>query len=408
MARPINRLSARAVQTVAAAGYHPDGGGLYLLVGPTGSKSWIFRYQLRGRRREMGLGSAAVVTLQEARGAALEQRRMLAAGDDPIANREAARATGKTFGECAEALIESLRPSWKNQAQADQWTQSLRDYGPAREMPVADIDTIAVMACLRPIWADRTETASRVRSRIERVLDWAKVHGLRSGDNPARWKGHLDNLLPRPSKVARPDHHAAMPYAAVPAFMATLASREARTRRALRFTILTGARTAEVTGAAWSEFDLDAALWSIPAGRMKGGRPHTVPLSPGAMAILAGLPRDQPPFRLSENAMLYLVQKAPPKGLGLPYTVHGFRSSFRDWAAEETDFPNEVVEMALAHAIRDKAEAAYRRGTLLEKRRQLMEAWAAYLSSGAPPLGRPVGDLRGDLAPQALLVPDGP
>jgi integrase len=389
MARPTNRLSARAVQTTTTTGYHPDGGGLYLLIGPTGARSWVLRYQLRGRRREMGLGSATVVTLQEARAAAQAQRRMLATGEDPIANREAAKATGKTFGECADALIDSLRPSWKNDAQAEQWAQSLRDYGPPREMAVADVDTIAVMACLRPIWASKTETASRVRSRVERVLDWAKVHQLRTGDNPARWKGHLDHLLPRPSKVTKPDHHAAMPYAQVPAFMVRLAERDGRARRALRFTILTAVRTNETTGAAWPEFDLDAALWTIPADRMKGGREHIVPLSVPALAILRSLPRDVPPFTLTENAMLYLLQKPRPNGLGLPFTVHGFRSSFRDWAAEETDHPNEVVEMALAHAIRNKAEAAYRRGTLIEKRRQVMDSWAAYLM---PTLGTTVPD----------------
>jgi integrase len=389
MARPTNRLSARAAQTLTASGYHPDGGGLYLLIGPTGARSWVLRYQIRGRRREMGLGSAAVVTLQEARAAAQAQRKLLATGEDPIAARAASKATGKTFGECADALIESLRPSWKNDAQAEQWAQSLRDYGPPRDMAVADVDTIAVMACLRPIWAEKTETASRVRSRVERVLDWAKVHQLRTGDNPARWKGHLDHLLPRPSKVTKPDHHAAMPYAQVPDFMARLAERDGRARRALRFTILTAVRTNETTGAAWSEFDLDAGLWTIPAERMKGGREHVVPLSAPALAILRALPRDAPPFTLTENAMLYLLQKPRPNGLGLPFTVHGFRSSFRDWAAEETDHPNEVVEMALAHAIRNKAEAAYRRGTLIEKRRQLMEAWAAYLM---PTLGTTVPD----------------
>lgn len=379
MARPTNRLSARAVQTTTDAGYHADGGGLYLLVGPTGGKSWVYRYQRSGRRREMGLGSAAVVTLQEARGAALAQRRMLASGNDPLAARAASRTTGRSFGECADALIESLAPGWKNEAQAEQWAQSLRDYGPARDLPVADVDTRTIMDCLRPVWATRTETASRVRSRIERVLDWARVHGLRSGDNPARWRGHLDHLLPRPSKVAKPGHHAAMPYPDVPALLSRLAEREGRARRALRFTILTAVRTNETTGAQWGEFDLSAGLWTIPAGRMKGGRPHVVPLPDAALAILRPLPRDQPPFRLTENAMLYLLQRVPPKGLGLPYTVHGFRSSFRDWAAETTGHPGEVVEMALAHAIRDKAEAAYRRGNLLDKRRELMEAWAAYL-----------------------------
>lgn len=395
-------MSARAVQTLTAAGYHADGGGLYLLIGPTGAKSWVLRYQLRGRRREMGLGAASVVTLQEARGAAMAQRRVLVAGDDPIAARAAAQAAGSTFGECADALIESLRAGWKNEAQADQWTQSLADYGPCRSMPIADVDTIAVMACLRPIWPTRTETAKRVRGRIERVLDWAKVQGLRAGDNPARWAGHLDHLLPKPSKVAKAEHHAAMPYSAAPALFARLAAVDGAGRRALRFAILTAARTGEVTGAQWAEFDLPEMLWSIPAGRMKGGRPHVVPLSAAAVALLDGLPRDRPPFALSENTMLFLLQRTPPKGLGLPYTVHGFRSTFRDWAAETTDHPGEVVEMALAHVIRNKAEAAYRRGDLLAKRRRLMDDWALFLSSPAPS-----EDLR-DLPPQPLLVPADP
>lgn len=222
-------------------------------------------------------------------------------------------------------------------------------------------------------------TATRVRGRIERVLDWAKVHGQRDGDNPARWRGNLENLLPKPTKVSKPKHHDAMPYADVPSFMATLAGREARSRRALQFVILTAARTSEVTGSDWSEFDLDHRLWTIPASRMKGGREHVVPLTEAALALLKPLSRKEPSFSLSENAMLYLVQKSAPKGLGLPFTVHGFRSSFRDWAAETTDYPNEVVEMAMAHAIKNKAEAAYRRGQLLDKRRPLMDAWAKFL-----------------------------
>lgn len=382
MARPINRLSARAVQTLKEPGYHADGGGLYLLVGPTGAKSWVLRYQIRGRRREMGLGSAVLVSLQEARAAAIAQRRLLAQGLDPLEERKAAAAVGSTFGECAEALIVSLAPGWKHEAQAEQWRQSLRDYGPRADMPIKDVDTAAVMACLQPIWASKTETANRVRGRIERVLDWARVHGLRTGDNPARWRGHLDKLLPKPSRVAKATHHAAMPYADVPAFMARLAERDGAARRALRFTILTAARTGEVTGADWPEFDLATGVWTIPAERMKGGREHQVPLSAPALALLRAMPRDRRPFALSENAMLYLVQKAPPKGLGLPFTVHGFRSSFRDWAAETTEYPNELVEMALAHAIRNRAEAAYRRGNLLERRRRLMEDWADYLGCG--------------------------
>lgn len=350
-----------------------------MLIGPTGAKSWVLRYQIRKRAREMGLGSAALVSLQEARAAAIAQRRLLAQGLDPLEERKAAAAVGSTFGECAEALIKSLEPGWRNDAQAEQWRQSLRDYGPRADMPIKDVDTAAVMACLQPIWATKTETASRLRGRIERVLDWARVHGLRSGDNPARWRGHLDKLLPKPTKVTKPRHHEAMPYAEVPAFMARLAERDGAARRALRFTILTAARTGEVTGADWAEFDMGDAVWTIPAERMKGGREHRVPLSTAALAILRPLPRDRPPFALSENAMLYLVQREPPKGYGLPFTVHGFRSSFRDWAAETTEFPNELVEMALAHAIRNKAEAAYRRGNMLERRRRLMEDWAAYL-----------------------------
>ncbi len=306
---------------------------------------------------------------------------MLLVGDDPILARRVARSAGTSFGEAADAYIASHRAGWKNDAQADQWAQSLRDYGPARSTPIADVNTPLVMACLRPIWEAKTVTATRVRGRIERVLDWAKVHGMREGENPARWRGHLENLLPKPSKVSKTQHHAAMPFAQAPAFMNILAQRDARSRRALRFTILTAARTEEVTGANWSEFDLKQRLWTIPAGRMKGGRQHTVPLTSAAIQILEPLPRDEPPFSLSENAMLYLLQKTPPKGLGLPFTVHGFRSSFRDWASETTDFPHEVVEMALAHAIRNKAEAAYRRGHLLEKRRSLMEAWSHYLGA---------------------------
>lgn len=380
MARPINRLSARTVAT-AGKGYHADGGGLYLLVGPTGTRSWVLRYQLRGRRREMGLGTAAVVSLQEARQSALQARRLVAAGTDPLEERRHARsATGRTWGEAVDDFIASHRSGWKGDAQAEQWANSLATHGPDRSLPVAAVDTHVVLASLRKIWTTKTETASRVRGRIERVWDAERVRGTVAGENPARWKGHLSALLPKPSKVHKPKHHAAMPYADVPGFMAKLRERDNPTRRALRFTILAAARTEEVLGAQWAEFDLKRALWHIPEGRMKGGRPHTVPLPAEAVAILKALPRSKAPFRLSENAMLYLVQRAPPKGLGLPCTVHGFRSAFKDWAAEETDTPNEVSEMALAHRVKSETEAAYRRGALLDKRRALMDAWAAYLS----------------------------
>jgi integrase len=381
MARPINRLSARQV-TTAKAGYHADGGGLYLLVSDAGTRSWVFRYQREKKAREMGLGSASVVTLQEARQAALQQRRVLAAGKDPLTERKAVRsARTRLWGEAVDAFIEARKPEWKNAEQAEQWTQSLRDYGPDRDLPMESVTTAVVLDCLRPIWTDITETAKRVQGRMARIWDAEKVAGYVAGENPAAWKGHLDHLLAKPSKVKKPKHHAAMPYGDVPAFMSRLRERENRTRTALLFTILTAARTEEVVGAPWAEFDIPKKLWTIPAGRMKGGREHQVPLSEAALAILKTRPRTAPPFALSENAMLYLVQRDPPKGYALPYTVHGFRSSFSDWAHETTSFPNEVIEMALAHTIKNKAEAAYRRGHLIDKRRELMEAWAAYLGA---------------------------
>jgi integrase len=328
----------------------------------------------------MGLGSASLFGLAEARQRATHHRRLLADGIDPLMARRAAQAvTPRTWGEAVEDFITSHAPGWKTDAQAAQWRQSLTDHGPDKAAPLATITTAEVVRLLRKIWTTRTETATRVRGRIERIWDAERVAGTVTGDNPARWRGHLDKLLERPSKVENDTHQRAKPYAQVPAFMARLAERDSRSRRALRFTILTAARTGEVTGAAWSEFDLPAKLWTIPPERMKAGREHVVPLSDAALAILAGLPRKEPPFRLSENAMLYLVQKPSPKGYGLPFTVHGFRSSFRDWGSEETDFPRDVLEMALAHTIADKTEAAYRRGALLAKRRELMQAWADYL-----------------------------
>lgn len=378
MARPTNRLSARAVATSNKPGYIADGGGLYLQVSKAGTKSWVFRYARQSKPREMGLGSAAIVTLQEARHAALEQRRILASGKDPLAERRAtqAAATPRTWGECADTYIETHKPGWKNDQQAAQWEQSLREYGPPRTIAVADVDTPAVMACLLPIWTTKTETATRVRGRIERIIDWAKVSGYRSGENPARWRGHLDKLLPRASKVRKPKHFAAMPYAELPAFMRKLRQRKETSAEALAFTILTLARTNETTGADWREIAGD--LWTIPPGRMKAGVEHVVPLVPEALQVLDRRPKNAPPFDLSENGMLYFLQRS----MGIrSATVHGFRSSFRDWASETTSFPSEVIEMALAHTIKDKTEAAYRRGALLAKRRKLMAAWAGFLGT---------------------------
>jgi integrase len=379
MGRPINRLSARQVQT-AGAGYHADGGGLYLLVSDTGTRSWVFRYQRQKKAREMGLGSASVVTLQEARQAALQQRRILAAGDDPIERRNASRTRqARSWGEAVDAFIAGRKAEWKNEGQAEQWAQSLRDYGPDRSLPMDRVTTAVVLDCLKEIWTGKTETASRVQGRIARVWDAERVRGSVAGENPARWKGHLDHLLPKPAKVKKAKHHPAMPYADLPAFVAKLRERQNLTRLALLFTILTAARTEEIIGAPWAEFDLHKRLWTVPGERMKGGVEHVVPLPDAAVAILKALPRSAPPFGLSNNAMLGFLKKKPPKGLGLPYTVHGFRSTFKDWASEQTDFANEVSEMALAHTIKDKAEAAYRRGPMLDKRRRLMEAWATYM-----------------------------
>lgn len=375
----MGKLTARQVQTLGP-GMHHDGDGLYLQVTASGARSWILRYQLRKKRREMGLGPVSLYGLAEARQRATEQRRLLAEGKDPIASRRAAQAvSGRTWGQAVADYIAAHESGWRNPSQAQQWRQSLEDHGPKADLPVTAVDTALVVQCLRKVWTTKTETATRVRGRIERVWDAERVAGTVSGENPARWKGHLSALLPKPSKVAKKANFPAMPYANAPAFYRDLCERDSLTRKALRFTLLTAKRTGEVIGAKWSEFDLEAATWTIPAERMKGGVRHTEPLTDAAVAILRSLPRNKPPFALSNNAMLGLLRKRPPKGYGLPYTVHGFRSTFRDWAAETTSHPNHVVEMALSHAIGNKAEAAYRRGELLAKRRKLMDEWAAYL-----------------------------
>lgn len=373
MPRPINRLSARTVAT-AGAGYHADGAGLYLLVTPEGTASWVFRYTFKGRKREMGLGAATLYSLAQARERRDHQRRLLADGIDPIEARRAGQAvSGRTWGEAVADFIESHRAEWKNEAQAGQWTQSLAAYGPDPALPVEKVNTALVVERLKPIWASKTETATRVRGRIERVWDAEKVGGSVSGENPARWRGHLEHLLAKPGKIAKTKHHPAMPYREMPDFMRELRSRDGLSRRALAYTILTAARTEEVVGMPWAE--LHGTRWVIPKERMKGGEEHTVPLVPAALALLAGLPRDRPPLPLSDGAMLSLLQKR----MGRPFTVHGFRSSFHDWASEH-DWPEHIIDLALAHKISDEVKAAYRRTTLLAKRRELMQAWADFLA----------------------------
>ena len=325
------------------------------------------------------------VTLAKARELALQARILLAEGRNPKEAKSA--SAGASFGDCADRVIEAMRPSWRNRKHAVQWERSLRrDAAALRRLPVSKITTDDVLSVLKPIWHATPETAARLRGRIERVLDAAKAQGLRSGENPARWRGHLDQLLPRRPKLPH-GHHAAMPYAEVPAFMRRLKAREAATARALEFAILTAARSGEVLGARWDEVDLAHALWTVPAGRMKGGREHRVPLSPRALEIAKAMhearvsefvfPGQKPGKPLSAMTLKQVLLQ-----LGIAdVTVHGFRSAFRDWAAECTHFTNEVCEAALAHVIENRVEAAYRRGDLLDKRRQLMNAWATYCTT---------------------------
>jgi integrase len=380
MARGIGRLPASYRNL--KPGMHCDGGGLYLQIteaaGGGHNRSWVFRYTLAGRVRDMGVGSIHTVSLGAAREQARHCRRLLLERKDPIEHREAERAknlaaSGRsmTFDAAAEGFIRQHRPGWRNVVHAKQWASSLKDYASPviGDLMVADITTTHIMRLLDPIWTTRPETASRVRSRIESILDWAKVSGCRDGENVARWRGHLDKLLPAPAKVRRRKHHAAMPYAELPAFLAELRQRQDASARALEFLILTAARTNEVRQATAAEFDTTAAVWTVPADHMKGHREHRVPLSAPALALV-----DAVCAYSSKNAMGAVLAKLRPGS-----TVHGFRSSFRDWAAEQTNYPREVCEAALAHAIPSAVEAAYRRTDLFDKRRALMTEWARFL-----------------------------
>jgi integrase len=364
-----------------------DGRGLYLRFGPSGSKSWVYRFALEGKLHDMGLGPYPDISLAEARERATAQRKMRLDGRDPIEARNASRVAARlnaaksmTFAECAEAYIAAHRAGWRNSKHSAQWTATLVTYvNPVfGELPVHTVDVGLVMKAIEPIWTTKPETASRVRGRIESVLDWAKARGYRHGEHPARWKGHLDHLLPARGKVAPVEHHAALPYHDLPAFMAALRQPGGLAARALEFTVLTAARTGEVIGATWPEIDFQGRLWTIPANRMKAGREHRVPLTDAALAVLGQLRRDrQRLFPVSNMAMAMVLRRMDRTEL----TVHGFRSTFSDWCAEQTNTPSEVREMALAHIVGDKVEAAYRRGDMFAKRRQLAEAWARYCES---------------------------
>lgn len=392
----INRLSARGIEALTEAGRHADGGGLYLSIASDGRRRWVFLYRRGGKVREMGLGSAyrGHVSLAEAREKADAARRMRRDGVDPLeAKRAAAKEAepAQTFGEFADALIEKIAPEFKNPKHVDQWRMTFKTYCAAiREVPIDRVDTDHVLKVLNPLWEDRQETGSRVRQRIERVLNAAKAQRKRDGENPARWRGHLDTMLAKRHKLKR-GHHKAMPYTDVPGFVSNLQAREALAARALEFLILTASRSSEARGAKWAEFDLGAGIWTIPKERMKANREHRVPLTKRAVAILSEIgPRASDQFvfiapasgRSKKMGQQPLSEGAFKEVLARMYvadaTPHGFRSSFKDWAAECTSFPNLVSEMALAHKIEDKTEAAYRRGDLFNKRAKLMQAWERF------------------------------
>lgn len=398
MGRKAFELGAMKVSNLTEKGLHFVGGvaGLALQVKPsqdgkTVSRSWVLRVTIAGKRRDMGLGGYPDVTLAGAREKARKMRDMVDSGIDPIQERRIAKsklaaelAKSITFMQAAESFLKDKSPEWKNAKHAAQWGATLEQYAypVIGKMFVRDIELAHILNILRPIWTTKTETASRLRGRIDNVLDWATVHGYRTGPSPARWKGHLDKLLAKPSKTAKVEHHAAVPYQQINEFITDLRDKDGMSARALEFTILTAARSGEIRGATWNEFDLKAGIWTIPEGRMKAGKEHRIPLSSRALALLASLPRldgadvvfgSPRGGKLSDMSLTAVMRR-----MGMRETVHGFRSTFRDWAGETTGYPREVIEHALAHQLKDKAEAAYARGTLFEKRRRLMHEWAEY------------------------------
>jgi integrase len=421
MARTVGRLTALKVERTNEPGMYADGAGLYLQVTSSAAKSWIYRYSLRNKAREMGLGSFPAIGLAEARTKAADCRRLCQEGIDPIEARKATRqqlaleaAKALTFKTAVASYIRSHGAAWRNSKHAAQWKNTLATYAEPvlGAVSVQAIDTGLVMKVLDPIWRTKTETATRVRQRIEAVLDWAKAAGLRTGDNPARWRGHLSNLLPIPSKIRKVRHYAALPYDQLPDFMVALRQREGNAALALEFTILTAARTGDIIGNDRDDkppmrrphVNFKERVWTIPS--TKTDTEHRVPLSAAAVAVLAKRGEgdsDDLMFpgmageALSNMSMAAVIERmnddrtarglsryVDPKQGNRDVTVHGFRSTFRDWAAERTNFPNEVVEMALAHAVGDKVEAAYRRGDLFEKRRRLMAEWATFCNMAGP------------------------
>lgn len=396
MVQKLQRLTALAVTRLSKPGLYADGGGLYLRVSRNGSKSWAFRFTLNGHAREMGFGGLNSVGLADARKKAGDARLLLNEGKDPLAQRdreemeraEAAKVTAArsiTFDQCAETYIEVHQAAWKNEKHRQQWRNTLASYvSPSfGSIAVQDVDIDHIVKVLEPIWSKKTETANRVRGRIEAILDWARVRGYRTGENPARWRGNLNHLLPARAQVRPVKHHAALLYAEIPKFMHELRKLNGIAAAALELLILTAARTGEVIYACWPEFDLKNRIWTVPANRMKMKREHRVPISNAAYAIIETMksphadyvfPGAKPGSPLSDMALLMTLARMNRGDI----TAHGFRSTFRDWAADQTSFRSEVVEMALAHAIESKTEAAYRRSDLFEKRRSLMTVWADF------------------------------
>lgn len=396
----MGKLNAGRVRTLTKPGAYGDGAGLYLQVRGPKNRSWLYRFKLHGKGHLMGLGTVDDVSLAEARDAAATARKLVRQGINPIDQRRSLRnqaktEAGLTFAQVADLYIGAHERSWRNAKHRQQWRNTLDAYAAPilAKLPVTQVDVGHVMRVIEPLWRDKTETASRLRGRIEAVLDYATARGWRTGENPARWRGHLDNLLPARSKVAKVEHHSALPWREIGEFMASLAEEQGVSALALRFAILTAARTGEVIGARWTEIDMQSAVWTIPAHRMKAAREHRVPLSDGALVVLRDaamlmtrheqqafvFPGGRTGKPLSSMALLMLLRRLQRADL----TAHGFRSTFRDWCAEATNYPREAAEAALAHTLRDKTEAAYQRGDLMEKRRRLMQEWSTFCSKPA-------------------------
>ncbi|SHL30861.1 tyrosine-type recombinase/integrase [Roseibium suaedae] len=393
MTRSIHKLSPLKVPKLEGPKRHSDGGGLYLNVTGAGTRSWIFMWAVNGKRREMGLGSYPAISLADARSRADDCRKLVEHGFDPISERD--RQLEKTFGECAEEYIAAHKSSWKNEKHQGQWGNTLTTYCARMwKLPVSKVNDQQVLACLRPIWASKNETASRLRGRIERVLDYAKSNGWRDGENPARWRGNLQHILPKRQKLAR-GHMAALHFNALPEFFERLQAANSMSARALEFLILTASRSGEVREAKWSEFDLEKKIWTVPAARMKAQKEHSVPLSEQAAALIGKLkanqvsefvfPGQKIDAPMSDMTLTGLLRRwkvtTVVDGRERTVTAHGFRSTFRDWCGNETDYPRELAEEALAHQIGNAVERAYRRQAAIEKRRKLMQDWANYCVS---------------------------